>query len=255
MGRSKKNSNTRTIYLSKEIVEALADREDLNVSAICRVALASACDMEGTPTKSVDLAANLSEVENELRNTRRVLEGIARRAAKQAGMIILSEGEYSTYKDMLDMGMDGFVRRVRAQAITDYKKQQQAKREKAAEKRKAKRAERLSASSEVSEVPEPTQVSLGGSQNVVINYEDMIPDTKNTMNTFGGAAQQKGAVPVDTPAQCSRCGGDADIKCASENCDNFLCWFCWEDSSDEAEPGLCPKCVSEIRSEASEQLS
>ena len=131
-------SRHKTIYIPTELEKKLEAHPDINVSRVCRDALEKICD-DPVEAKDAMLITELSSTQEELRVLKVAMEGIARKAAKQAGMVVLSESEARTFREFFgDAATIGsFVQRTRREAVEGYKEAINKKRQETLQKNKA----------------------------------------------------------------------------------------------------------------------
>jgi hypothetical protein len=201
----------KSIYIPHKIAEKLKERPDINISRVCRAAIEKACAVDESSDDSTALLAKLSDTETELRSLRSAVEAMARRMAKQADMVVLSDEEMKTYKEILDTGIDSFVFRTKKEAVEEFKKEQRKKRKKRKPKKAKSKARKLASKTE-----ETQKVKELTSQ-----------------------------VMVDPQPSCVGCGDSGDTVC--DKCGASLCWSCWTgDSPDDGLTAvrLCPTCIA-----------
>lgn len=130
-------SRHKTIYIPTKLEKKLKQHPDINFSRICRDALEKVCS-DPTETKDALLITELSSTQEELRSIKVAMEGIARRAAKQAGMVVLSEAEAKTFRELVGNSatIESFVQRTRRKAVEDYKEAINKKRQETLQKNK-----------------------------------------------------------------------------------------------------------------------
>lgn len=128
----------KTIYIPTEIAEKIKGTPGVNVSRICRDALARVFD-EPEQTNEALLVHDLATIKNELDSTRAALEAIARKAAKQANMTLLSEEETNIFHEMVGDAATfrAFVHKTRRKAVEGYKKAINEKRQVTIQKKKS----------------------------------------------------------------------------------------------------------------------
>jgi len=113
----------KTIYIPTEIAKKIKQTPNINISRICRDALAKVFD-NPEHTKEALMVNDLAAIKNELDATRSALEAVARKAAKQANMTILSEEEAKLFREMVGDAatFQAFVHKTRRKAVEDYKR-------------------------------------------------------------------------------------------------------------------------------------
>ena len=117
-----KTHTKKTIYLAGPLAEALRKRPDINFTRICQMALESAAGLSSAPAQpSPEMVSELERIESLARNSRLTLEKIAKLAAYQAGMVVLTEKEAETYQKILGVGIGAFIHRTKQDAVTAYK--------------------------------------------------------------------------------------------------------------------------------------
>lgn len=128
----------KTIYIPSKIAEKIKTTPNLNISRICRDALAKVLD-EPEQTKEAILVSDMSTIQNELDATKAALEAIARKAAKQANMTLLSEEDTKLFREMVSDAATfrAFVHKTRRKAVEDYKKAINEKRQVTLQQKKA----------------------------------------------------------------------------------------------------------------------
>ena len=144
-----KTHTKKTIYLAGPLSEALRKRPDINFTRVCQMALESAAGMSPAPSQpSPEMVGEIERIEGLARNSRSTLEKIARLAAFQAGMIVLTEKEAETYRNILDIGIGQFIHRTKRDAIEAYK----------AELEKQRVAKQLARKSKAEKLNVPTEI-------------------------------------------------------------------------------------------------
>lgn len=207
----KKSYGRKTIYLPEQLAKALEGHPEINFTRICQAALEAAVGLTPGPSDSgttSTLTSELTKAESALRSSRGALEKIARLAAAQAGMIVLTEKEAETYNKILDISISQFVFRTRKEAVEEYK----AEMEREAVRRRKRKAEKLTSSS----------------------------STETTLVATNTQSNQQPESEKPT-ARCVDCGDTADIACSK--CNAPLCWTCWAGNDLEGPATeLCRKC-------------
>lgn len=208
----KKSYGRKTIYLPEQLAKALEGHPEVNFTRICQAALEVAVGIIPSPQDSSTTSAITSELtktESALRSSRGALEKIARLAAAQAGMVVLTPKEVETYNKILDIGVSQFVFRTRKEAVEEYK----AEMERQAALRRKRKAEKLSSS------------SLQTETTLVANNPQLNQQPESEKST----------------ERCVDCGDTPDIACT--RCGAPLCWTCWAGSDLEGPATeLCRKC-------------
>jgi hypothetical protein len=144
-----KNYTKKTIYLAGPLADALRKRPDINFTRICQVALESAAGLSPAPEQpSPNMVNEIARFEGLIRNSQSAMEKIARIAASQAGMVVLTENDAEVYKKILDIGINQFIHRTKRDAVEAYKVELERQRQ-ARRKARKSRAEKLAAPPEV----------------------------------------------------------------------------------------------------------
>jgi hypothetical protein len=216
----------RSVYIPAPLDAALNEHPEINVSQVCKVALEVATGLIKTPEAespgelSGTMSSKLSDIEGRLRTNISTLEKIARLAAIQANMIILTEEEAKTYRQILDVGVAQFIFRTKRDAIEEYK----IELAKSAPPRKRRnKAEKLTTRNK-----KPT---------------DAPPVTSTDQETQQAIPEQKEKAPQ--PATCVDCGDKQDIVCRV--CGAPLCWICWTGPNVDAPAReTCQRCTDKI---------
>jgi len=124
-----KGHTKKTIYLAAPLAEALRKQPEINFTKICQMALESAAGIgPASAQPSPEMVSNIERIENLVRNSKSALEKIARIAASQAGMVVLTDDEAEIYKSILDIGISQFVYRTKRDAVEAYKAEQEKQR-------------------------------------------------------------------------------------------------------------------------------
>jgi hypothetical protein len=215
---AKKSGRHKSVYLPEELAKKLEGRSDINFSRVCRAALEQACSSdEERETSEAAALASLSKAEEELRTIRSAMEGIARRAARQAGMVVLTGDEAETYNSILETGINSFILKTKKEGVEEYKEEIQ-KKKRATIKKTQSKAARLARHKDADETSDPE---------VVQRTHELTEE-----------------VMADPSSNCVDCGDAADVHC--KNCGKPLCWSCWTgDSPDEGLTAvqLCSNCL------------
>ena len=127
-----KTHTKKTIYLAGPLADALRKRPDLDFTRICQEALKYATGLSTSP----------------IQNAPEAVGEIARLAASQAGMIVLTEQEAETYRQILDIGINQFVHRMKRDAVEAYKAELE-KQKLAKQRTRRNKAEKLNAAPEI----------------------------------------------------------------------------------------------------------
>lgn len=215
------NRHHRSVYIPAPLDKALLEHPEINVSQVCKVALEVATGLiqtqEATPPGELTstMSGKLSDIEAQLRTSVSTLEKIARLAAVQAGMVVLTQEEAAAYRGILEVGIKQFILRTKQEAIEEYKQEQIRTRKK---KSKAKNL--------VDPTPSPAPGSLS-------------PATVNQQQEKEDAPEQRDGLKIT----CTDCGDQADVRC--QLCDTPLCWTCWTGPDIDAPAlELCQLCRS-----------
>jgi hypothetical protein len=215
------NRHHRSVYIPAPLDKALLEHPEINVSQVCKVALEVATGLiqtqEATPPGELTstMSGKLSDIEAQLRTSVSTLEKIARLAAVQAGMVVLTQEEAAAYRGILEVGIKQFILRTKQEAIEEYKQEQIRTRKK---KSKAKNL--------VDPAPSPAPGSLS-------------PATVNQQQEKEDAPEQRDGLKIT----CTDCGDQADVRC--QLCDTPLCWTCWTGPDIDAPAlELCQLCRS-----------
>lgn len=143
-----KTHTKKTIYLAGPLADALRKRPDLDFTRICQEALKYATGLSTSPIQNApEAVGEIARFEDMVRNARASLQKIARLAASQAGMIVLTEEESETYRQILDIGINQFIHRTKKDAVEAYKAELEKQRVSKKQARKNK-AEKLIAKPE-----------------------------------------------------------------------------------------------------------
>jgi len=123
-------SMRKTIYIPTNLSEKIEKNPEINISLICRDALAKVLD-NPEETKEALLVADISSVKNELRSLKEAVEGIARKAASQAGMVVLSAEEAKLFREITGdtATINAFVMKTKREAVEEYKQKINEKRQ------------------------------------------------------------------------------------------------------------------------------
>ena len=144
-----KTHTKKTIYLAGPLAEALRKRPDLDFTRICQEALKYATGLSTSPIQNApEAVGEIARFEDMVRNARASLQKIARLAASQAGMIVLTEQEAETYRQILDIGINQFVHRMKRDAVEAYKAELD-KQKLAKQRTRRNKAEKLNAAPEI----------------------------------------------------------------------------------------------------------
>lgn len=215
----------RSVYIPAPLDEALNKHPEINVSQVCKVALEMAAGLIKTPETqppgelSGTMSSKLSEIEGKLRTNVSTLEKIARLAAMQANMVVLTEEEAKTYHQILDIGIAQFVFRTKRDAVEEYK--QELARSNPPRKHRSK-TEKLA--------PRPKQP------------QDTPSATDSVQEIQQAAPEQKEETPQ--PTTCVDCGDKQDIVC--KVCSAPLCWICWTGPDVDAPAReTCQRCAGQ----------
>jgi len=213
----------RTSIWIPEELDDLLKKNPVVINRVCRAALKKACQPDSdqdTPADTAAITTELSKVEEKNRTMTKALEGIARRAAKQADMVVLTEKEAELFKEVLDTSLEQFVLKIRREAVEEYIKDRTRKKEMLSKsKSKAAQIESVEVETTIETSSQPHQSSIGA---------DRIEEL----------SQQVVADPTSTCV----CGDKADTVCSG--CGRPLCWICWtgHDNDEEDAVTLCPQC-------------
>jgi hypothetical protein len=138
-----KTHTKKTIYLAGPLAEALRKRPDLDFTRICQEALKYATGLSTMPIQNTpEVVGEIARFEDMVQNTRTTLQKIARLAASQAGMVVLTEEESETYRQILDIGINQFIHRTKKEAVEAHKaelEKQKLAKQKAKKKNKAEK--------------------------------------------------------------------------------------------------------------------
>lgn len=219
------NRHHRSVYIPAPLEKALLKHPEINVSQVCKVALEVATGLiqttDATPPGELTstMSGKLSDIEAQLRTNISTLEKIARLAAVQAGMVVLTQEEAEAYRDILDVGIKQFILRTKQDAIEEHKQEQAQERTRA--QKKKNKAKNLA-----DPTPRPAPDSLS-------------PATVNQQQEKEDAPEQRDSLKIT----CTDCGDQADVRC--QLCDTPLCWTCWTGPDIDAPAlELCQLCRS-----------
>lgn len=136
-------SKHKTIYIPTELEKKLENQPDINISRVCREALEKICDSP-EDKKDALLITELSSTQEELYSLKTAMEAIARRAAKQAKMTVLSEEESKLFRELIgdSATIESFIQKTRRRALEDYKQEINNKRKETLQKNKAAKLQR-----------------------------------------------------------------------------------------------------------------
>jgi hypothetical protein len=136
-----KNYTKKTIYVAGPLADALRKRPDIDFTRICQEALKAAAGLSPASSQpSPEMVSEIARVEGLAHDTRITLQKIARLAASQGGMIVLTGKESETYKQILDIGINQFVHKTKKEAIEEYRVELEKQRLSRKRSRKSKAA-------------------------------------------------------------------------------------------------------------------
>jgi len=119
-----KSQHHKSVYISTQLKKALQEHPKVNVGQVCKVALEAATGLIPTAESSSPaelMSTKLLEAESRLRSNISTFEKIARLAATNANMVVMTPEEAEAYQEIVSGGIKKFVARTQKEAIQEYK--------------------------------------------------------------------------------------------------------------------------------------